>query len=107
MSRLSTGQAAGEVVPDRVTIAEFLGFIAGRDMVRGRTAPVIGAPGGPGEAALPQEGQQGFVGITGDIRGKAQLAAGPEDAVQRSNEIRLDEAPLLLSPLRPGIREED
>src|SRR3546814_1907974 len=74
----------------------------GRPVV-GPVAPVSGPGHLPGERRLDGQPPDRPAEIAGVLGGKAQLAA----VLQHPRELRhrgvLDEAPLLLDPLRPGV----
>jgi DNA-binding NtrC family response regulator len=61
---------ADEVVEDRRAVAEFLGLVAGGDVVARRDAPVAGATGRPVKEAARQHPLKGPVGIAHHVGGE-------------------------------------
>lgn len=96
-----------KVEPDRRDITELFGFIPSGDVIGWRCAPVIGTSGLPLIARIGQKHLQGMIGIRTDIGRKAQPRTGFQHAGKRIQKFWLDQPPLLMARLRPGVGEQD
>ena len=90
-------------VTRHASLADRLRLVARLREARPRLAPVVGARGGPEEFARLGETQQRPFGVVRPVGGKAEFAARAQHAREARDVRRVDEAPLPVAPLRPGI----
>src|SRR5262249_35976048 len=78
-------------------------FVAGAGKVRPGVAPVVGAFGGPDKIRRSKNPRERISCVVSDIGRKTQFASRFQDACETAQIVVLDEAPLPVPPLRPGI----
>jgi hypothetical protein len=91
----------------RRDVAERLGLVAGLQVIRRRRAPVVGLLGDPAEGGRLKKPLQRPGAVVRPVRSKPDPAAGLQQPREVRDQRRLDQTPLVMARLRPGIGEKD
>src|SRR5688572_30414663 len=86
--------------------AQGFGLIAGRRPIGRPIAPILRPAGGPQKGRMRGDMRQGPADIGRIVAGDAEFRARLHQARKQIEIGGLDEAPLRMAPLRPGIREQ-